>query len=483
MDSFNNITLIPGSRRPIQVPVFPDTSSSSSHTPPPTSVDSANCSPSTSRNRRKPTKTYQSPCADEPAGWEGYSFSRKRATSPYERPQQRQKSTETTRSSPPVSIPARRAAAQRKVPLLPLYHPFGTLAQSLPELDPGLFGLPSSLNIEDADDQTEGDAGRRSASRTQRSGGKPRDREAADDDAQSQGTPNGATKAAQEVQARNASPRKRRGGGAKRKRKDADDGDTAFPPPAKRTRNPRGANASAPAAPSPLVSEAVVASDLVENVAEGNAEAEDEPPAPKRSARVRKPRTRPAKRRDSSGSASTATSVSVSMAATTKPTAPEKPEPEPEPEPAVEPVPSTHVSPAVEPMLEAHAPPAVAPAQETPVQREDAAITADNEVTKTHMDPQDRVPEELPQPPAIEVPVVIPPPRNQPSPKTVESPPPSFVRPPSPRSVPSLPPVHAVPLVPPIHSTASPVSSANLVPPTLQPPQREEREEGELSDE
>ncbi|KAI0674792.1 hypothetical protein C8Q78DRAFT_1008907 [Trametes maxima] len=482
MDAFNNITLIPGSRRPIQIPVFPDTSSSSSHTPPPTSVDSGNYPSSTSRNRRKPAKTYQSPCADEPAGWEGYSISRKRASPPYEKPLQRQVSVETSRSSPPISIPARRAAAQRKVPLLPLYHPLGALAQSLPELDPGLFGLPSSLNIEDADDQNEGDAGRRSTSRTQRSGGKARDREAADDDAQSQGTSNGVTKTAQEAQARNASPRKRRGGGAKRKRKDADDGDTAFPPPAKRTRNPRGVNASAPAAPSPLVSEAVVASDLVEDAVEGNAEAEDEAPAPKRSARVRKPRTRPAKRRDSSGSASTATSVSVSIATTAKPTAPEKPVPEPEP--AVEQVPTAHASPAAEPSIEAHASPAVAPAQEAPMQREDATITVEKEVTETLTDLQDRVPEEPPQPPAIETPVAISPPREQPPPKAVElPPPPSPVRALPPRPVPALPPAPSAPVAPSAPPAAPPALPVTPAPPAPQPPQREEREEGELSDE
>ena len=230
-----------------------------------------------------------------------------------------------------------KTAIQRHAPLLPLYHPLGPLAQSLPKLDPGQFGLPSSLSVDDGDDQAEVDSNAGTA-RSRRAGPKGRE-----DDAQTNNTPNGVEKAAQDAPSRdrNASPRKRRGGGgAKRKRKDAEDSDGVFPPPAKRTRNPRGAAAnSAPAAPSPLVGPAVVASDLAEPVvpesngpargeAEEPEEAQEEPAeaqTPKRSARTRKPRAaRPAKRRDSSGSASTSTSVSVSIAAATKASAPSK---------------------------------------------------------------------------------------------------------------------------------------------------------------
>ncbi|KAI9068387.1 hypothetical protein FKP32DRAFT_1587780 [Trametes sanguinea] len=285
MDAFDKITTIPGSRRPIHIPAFPDTSSSSSssHTPTPTLPNHIGSVTPSQRSRRKPAKVFKSPSADEPAEWPGLTVTRKRATPP---PLPRQSSSETVRSTSPLLATAKRAAAQRKLPVLSLYHPLGPLAQSLPELDPGVFGLPSSLNIEDADDQREPDGSRRSASRAQRGGQKPR--ETADEEAQSNGTlTNGSAKPTAEAPARNPSPRKRRGGGAKRKR-NTDDGDTAFPPPAKRTRNPRGAT-NAPAAPSPLVSEAVVASDLVEDAAEGNGNAEGEeeaqeetPQAPKR---------------------------------------------------------------------------------------------------------------------------------------------------------------------------------------------------------
>ncbi|KAI0743407.1 hypothetical protein C8Q80DRAFT_1272110 [Daedaleopsis nitida] len=244
---------------------------------------------------------------------------RKRATpsTPYHRVSTRRASTSTdsSRSSSQNSNTPTKRAIQQHLSLLPLYHPLGPLAQSLPKIGPGLSGEPSSLNVDDPDDAVGGDSAqsnraRRAAPRTD------------DDDTPSTGTPNGALQDASGKE-RNASPRKRRGGGAKRKRKDTDDGDGVFPPPPKRTRNPRGTAAnSVPAAPSPLVGPAVVASDLVEAVAEMNGEAEEEAQeevqAPKRSTRTRKPRTRPVKRRDSSGSASTGTSVSVSIAAATK---------------------------------------------------------------------------------------------------------------------------------------------------------------------
>lgn len=380
---------------------------------------------------------------------------RKRGTPPYEKPPSRQSTSESTRSSPPISIPARRAAAQRKVPLLPLYHPLGPLAQSLPELDPGHFGLPGSLNIEDPDDAREGDPARRSTSRTQRPGQKTRERETGDDDAQTNGTPNGTGKPGAEAAAKNPSPRKRRGGGAKRKRKDADDGDPAFPaPPAKRTRNPRGANLNVPAAPSPLISEAVVASDLVEDAVEGGGEPdapqEEAPPAPKRSARTRKPRAKPAKRRDSSGSASTTTSVSVTITATAKPAAQSYVEGEP----------------AVEVAPEATKPePAAAPQEATPTPAQAEELIVPQKEGEKKVEELPPAPPEPPrdETPAIVAPAVIPK-REEPPPKPsapADPPAPSLPPPPPPRR-PSPPPVP--------------------VPVPVPPPQKEEREEGELSD-
>ncbi|KAI8975899.1 hypothetical protein BD414DRAFT_497258 [Trametes punicea] len=450
MDAFDKVTTIPGSRYPIHLPAFPDPSSSSSSSSSQASTDITSNHSSDpipfQRSRRKPAKVFKSPSADEPAESQGLNVSRKRATPPYEKPSPRQSSAETGRSPPPSLATVRRTAAQRKLPMLSLYHPLGPLAQSLPELDPELFGLPNSLNIEDPDDQGKADAGGRSTSRGQRPAQKPREREIADGDTQSNGAAtNGSGKPGEDAPTRNPSPRKRRGGGAKRKR-NADDGDTAFPPPAKRTRNPRGAN-NIPAAPSPLVSEAVVASDLVEDSAEGNAEAEEEaqeeaPQAPKRSARTRKPRTRPAKRRGSSGSASTSTSVSISIAATTKSAAAAKAEAEP----AVE-------SGLVE--AEPEAPTAAEPEKEEPVPQEDTSLgekQEGNEVVEPPATHQDL--------PAEELSATAAPPAHAPM-KHEESQP-KASQPPTP----SYPP-------PPAHPASS--SSVSL-------PQKEEREEGELSD-
>ncbi|PIL34030.1 hypothetical protein GSI_03739 [Ganoderma sinense ZZ0214-1] len=396
MESFDNMTPIVGSRRPIFLPAFSDHSSSSSshtHTPtPPSALSSATSLVSSSRSRRKPAYAFKSPSAEEPSQpqpgeWEAHHPTRtsptainigKRASPPYER-RRGSASTDASRSSAHKYTPSVKSAVQRHAPLLPLYHPLGPLAQSLPRLDPGLFGLPSSLSIDDGEDKPDAEGDPRSSSGSRRAGPKGRE-----DDTQSNGTPNGVDKAAQDATARerNASPRKRRGGGGgKRKRKDADDADGMFPPPAKRTRNPRGAaaNSSVPAAPSPLVGPAVVASDLaLEEIPENNGvasadaeepeEAQEEPEiqqTPKRT-RTRKPRaTRPAKRRDSSGSASAASSVSVSIAAATRAAAAAAPsvglstedgqmgEPEPEPEPTPQPEPR--------PELRASEPPPQAP--------------------------------------------------------------------------------------------------------------------------
>ena len=332
-------------------------------------------------------------------------------------------------------------AIQPKPPLLPLYHPLGPLALSLPKLDPGLFGLPSSLSIDDAEDPGDGESGQTTRARR----AAPR---ADEDDAQSTGTPNGTPQDAP-AKERNPSPRKRRGGGAKRKRKDADDADGVFPPPPKRTRNPRGAaaNNSTPAAPSPLVGPAVVASDLVDDVPENNGEAEEEaqeePQAPKRSSRTRKPRTRPAKRRDSSGSASTATSVSVSIAATTKAVADVK-----APGP-VEPV-ENEAQPPNEAVngVNGHVPDRREEEEtgETPA----AAPTPSQDVVP--------LPEEVPRHPTH----VITAARSKPD--NVDAP----VKGPQPGPAP-----------PPVPAPPPPASS---LPPAPAAPQKEEREEGELSD-
>ena len=112
-------------------------------------------------------------------------------------------------------------------PPLPLFHPFGRLAMSLPPLDPTLFGLPTRA-IPDENFQ------RKSSSRSRRPTAKLRE---VDDQQLAPTVSTIAAVAAREVKER-PSPRKRRSGVTKRKRKDIDDGDATYP--AKRTRIPRG---------------------------------------------------------------------------------------------------------------------------------------------------------------------------------------------------------------------------------------------------
>lgn len=119
-------------------------------------------------------------------------------------------------------------------PPLPLFHPLGHLALSLPPLDPTLYGLPE-LPVPD---ELEERQFRKPSKKLQ-----GKNREAEEEVETPVPTVSAvAAVAAQELKER-ASPRKRRngngGGGPKRKRKDVEDGDATYP--AKRTRLPRGA--------------------------------------------------------------------------------------------------------------------------------------------------------------------------------------------------------------------------------------------------
>ena len=175
----------------------------------------------TSQIRRKPQHTYKSPSAGD------HSFL---ILSP---------SSSKTPSTIPLSssaeshqqmIDLHKRFSRRKYPMsppLPLFHPFGRLAMSLPPLDPTLYGLPTRA-IPNETFQA------KSSSRSRRPTAKLREVE------DQQLTPTVSTiaaVAAREVKER-PSPRKRRSGAAKRKRKDIDDGDATYP--AKRTRIPRG---------------------------------------------------------------------------------------------------------------------------------------------------------------------------------------------------------------------------------------------------
>jgi len=178
-------------------------------------------------------------------------------------------------------------------PPLPLFHPFGRLAMSLPPLDPTLSGLPMRA-IPDEGFQP------KSSARSRRPTAKLRE---VDDQPIAPTVSTIAAVAAREVKER-PSPRKRRPGVTKRKRKDIDDGDATYP--AKRTRIPRGTAGqnveedsveAMPLNDSTSVPETL--SDLVENTK-------------RRSARSRAS----TKRRDSSASETTSISPSTNIFAT-----------------------------------------------------------------------------------------------------------------------------------------------------------------------
>lgn len=177
-------------------------------------------------------------------------------------------------------------------PPLPLYHPLGRLALSLPDLDPATIGLTLPTYAQD-------DA-RRSSGRTRRPAAKLREVE---DEAET--VPIIASALTGEVKDK-VSPKKkggaRPGAGMKRKRKDPDE-DATYPAK-KTTRQPRGATrfpTSPPDGNPPVPSSVEIAND-----------AQEEKRPERRSTRSARGSLL---RRDSSASEATATSVSVSIAA------------------------------------------------------------------------------------------------------------------------------------------------------------------------
>ncbi|KAJ6558582.1 hypothetical protein DFH09DRAFT_1163268 [Mycena vulgaris] len=192
--------------------------------------------------RRKPIHTYQSPsAADRPSVAKTLSaLSQQLATSAAST--SASTSTPKTTSGPSsTSILLHTSLFPRKkypmAPPLPLYHPLGRLALSLPPLEPSSFGHSAPISIDDSD------SGRRSSARSRRPAAKLRDAE--EDDPPIQPAPISnvsaiAAVAAREIKEKAFSPRKKRAGGTKRKRnKDVDDGDATYP--AKRTTRTRGA--------------------------------------------------------------------------------------------------------------------------------------------------------------------------------------------------------------------------------------------------
>ncbi|KAF9007981.1 hypothetical protein BDQ17DRAFT_181487 [Cyathus striatus] len=181
--------------------------------------------PSNSTIRRKPQYTYKSPSAQD---W-GPVLPR---TSTIQSAQSRITATSSARipmknsaSSSYVSKPIKRKN-NGILPALPLYHPMGTLALSLPPLDPASFGLPSPVTSDD------NHAAHGPSSHIRSPANHPGHEQ---DDTLTVGTI--AAVATQETTEK-ATPRKRRSaGGSKRKRKDVDDGDPTYP--TRRTRLPR----------------------------------------------------------------------------------------------------------------------------------------------------------------------------------------------------------------------------------------------------
>ncbi|KAF9071072.1 hypothetical protein BDP27DRAFT_1322733 [Rhodocollybia butyracea] len=180
--------------------------------------------------RRKPRSTYISPSASEVRGPLHLLTTSSTAT------QHGPRSSSSLPKS--FAIPSSKSFSSSSKhtmgPPLPLYHPFGKLAMSLPPLDPTTFGLPVPITIDDDSS--------RSSSHSKRSGVKLRDAAVETDPIPptvASGVSAMAAIAAREIKDK-ASPRKKRaGGGGKRKRNPADDGDATYP--AKRTRQPRGA--------------------------------------------------------------------------------------------------------------------------------------------------------------------------------------------------------------------------------------------------
>lgn len=227
-----------------------------------------------------------------------------------------------------LPLPTSSPGQKKKYPMgppLPLYHPLGRLALSLPPLDPSAFGLPPPPpRVQERAIESN----RRSSTRSRRPAEKLRDAEESAASVVPPVEPAPTPVPAPPVKEK-ASPRKRRaaggGAGSKRKRKETDDGDAPYP--AKRTRNPRGAAAiaaaaaaaaaealvepasaetSVPPTPAPEVPEEKVKEKSKSKSKEKEQEKEKRPALPER----RSTRSRTGvKRRDSTGSVSEAASL------------------------------------------------------------------------------------------------------------------------------------------------------------------------------
>ncbi|KAI0093292.1 hypothetical protein BDY19DRAFT_923160 [Irpex rosettiformis] len=322
-------TTVDGSRHPFTVPVEKPTHHTERRVGPPSDTPAA-VSLTVSKIRRKQLRTYRSPSASGVFGLRMETIAIPCAVNPAS-----PTTSSATGSSSNVSEDGLYAHLNKKhvyatEPPLPLYHPKGQLALSLPGLDPAIFGLASNaINIDDHDIRLHASSQdydpRRLSSRARRPAAKLRDVVGDEEDANDVATTANGKKAADTSgQPRSGSPRKRRtagsgaAGSGKRRRKDAEDADGTYPNPVnRRTRNTRGAAA---AVASPLAGPAVVA-DAEPDEVEGEGDGDDsatvagEPAeTAARTTRSRRSRAAAPKRRGSSASETTTTSVSVSIA-------------------------------------------------------------------------------------------------------------------------------------------------------------------------
>ncbi|KAG7090827.1 hypothetical protein E1B28_009909 [Marasmius oreades] len=206
------------------------------------SVQPASASASTSTMRRKPKFTYQSPLpTDVRDPTSLISYSKKTSPPPPPPPPPSQGSG---LGRPLSAGPTSPSGVKRKTYMgntsLPLYHPLGRLALSLPPLDPAKYGLPvlarpdTELIAQQAQLQNQQAISYSNGNTSWRT------------------TPTGAEDGGQTstttTTTEKASPRKRRnggggggGGGNRRKRKETEE-DASYSAANKRPRYPRGAN-------------------------------------------------------------------------------------------------------------------------------------------------------------------------------------------------------------------------------------------------
>lgn len=300
------LTVVPGSRRPIRIDSTGVVVNIAIQGPEYSSV-SSKIGTNSSASRRKPQTTYRSPslqfpndlCIERSGQFLRHSPSGHGPPAP---------TTRTSNASPAhggaASVPANNASAatlKPKYPMkppLPIYHPLGRLALSLPQLD---FSAHPQSSLGQTDDASRG-----AAPRSRRPAARVRD--AADTDSVDASTPL-AVNADAQIPPDKPSPRKRRAGGqssSRRRRRDADDGDATYP--AKRTR----ANRAPPVPPSDGGSPGNGGADAADvDGSEEGMKAPERRSTRSRAAAQAKP---PPVRRNSSASDRTQTSVSVSIA-------------------------------------------------------------------------------------------------------------------------------------------------------------------------